>query len=141
MTNETMSSTMPSSMTTSMTSGNFTELFDAFNRHDIDGIMRFFADDCVFDTVGGSEVYGTRINGAEAIAKAFSGVWAAMPDASWGIHQHFVCGDRAVSEWTFSGTQADGSRIEAQGCDLFTFRNGKIIKKQAFRKQRPLLSA
>ena len=101
--------------------------------------MRFFAEDCVFNAVGGPEVYGTRIEGAKAIAEAFSGVWKSMPDAEWGKHSHFVAGDRGVSEWTFSGTAADGSRIEAEGCDLFTFRDGKIVRKQAFRKNRPVL--
>lgn len=116
-------------------------LFEAFNRHDIDGVMSFFAPDCVFNAVGGAEVYGTRFEGAEAIAAAFSGVWAAMPDARWDHHSHLVHGDRAVSEWTFSGTNADGSRIEAEGCDLFTLLDGKIIRKQAFRKNRPVLNA
>jgi len=122
-----------------LTADDLSSLFDAFNRHDIDGIMRFFAEDCVFDAVGGPEVYGTRIRGTHSIANAFSGVWTAMPDATWAEHTHFVHGDRGVSEWTFSGTAADGSRIHAQGCDLFTFRDRKIIRKQAFRKNRPVL--
>jgi taurine dehydrogenase small subunit len=103
--------------------------------------MTFFAEDCVFYTVGGEEVYGTRLEGKEAIAKAFSGVWATMSDASWDGHRHFVSGDRAVSEWTFRGTDANGARIEAEGCDLFTQQGGKIVRKQAFRKNRPLLTA
>lgn len=113
------------------------ELFEAFNRHDLEGIMSFFADDCIFNAVGGAAVYGTRFEGKDEIGRAFAGVWEAMPDASWGHHSHFVHGDRAVSEWTFSGTGKDGMRIEAQGADIFTLRDGKIIFKQAFRKQRP----
>jgi ketosteroid isomerase-like protein len=116
-------------------------LFDAFNRHDIEAVMSFFAPDCVFNAIGGPEVYGTRFEGREAIAAAFSGVWGAMKDAHWDHQGHFIHGDRAVSEWTFSGTNADGSRVEAEGCDLFTLRDGKIVRKQAFRKNRPLLTA
>lgn len=116
-------------------------LFDAFNRHDVDVVMSFFADDCVFNAIGGPEVYGTRFDTPEAISNAFAGVWKAMPDARWDHHSHFVHDDRAVSEWTFSGTNADGTRVEAEGCDLFTLRDGKIIRKQAFRKNRPLLKA
>ena len=115
-------------------------LFDAFNRHDVDAVMSVFADDCVFYAVAGDEIYGTKIAGFDAIAKAFSGVWANMSDAHWDHHSHFVRGDRAVSEWTFSGTNADDSRVEAEGAGLFTLRDGKIIVKQAFRKQRPLLN-
>jgi steroid delta-isomerase-like uncharacterized protein len=124
-----------------MTAHDLAELFDAFNRHDIDVIMSYFADDCVFDAVAGPEVYGSRFQGTKAIRTAFSNVWAAMPDARWDHHSHFVHGDRAVSEWTFSGTNSDGTRIEAEGCDLFTLRDGNIIRKQAFRKNRPLLEA
>jgi taurine dehydrogenase small subunit len=112
--------------------------FNAFNRHDIDAVMTHFAEDCVFTSVGGHEVFGTRIEGREAIARAFVTVWAAMPDAEWADHRHFLCGDRAVSEWTFRGTDADGRRTEAQGVDLFTLRDGKLVMKQAFRKQRPI---
>ncbi|MEF2549001.1 nuclear transport factor 2 family protein, partial [Aurantimonas sp. E1-2-R+4] len=50
-------------------------------------------------------------------------------------------GHSPVSEWTFSGTNADGTKVEAQGADLFTLRGGKIVVKQAFRKNRPLLTA
>lgn len=115
--------------------------FDAFNRHDIDGVMKCFAEDCVFYTVGGAEAHGTKIEGAPAIAEAFSAVWGAMPDAHWDHHSHFVHDDRAVSEWTFSGTNTDGTRVEAQGADLFTLRGGKITVKQALRKNRLLIEA
>ncbi|MDF1619536.1 nuclear transport factor 2 family protein [Pseudothioclava nitratireducens] len=128
-------------MTKTLTADDLKATFDAFNRHDVAAVMTHFADDCTFTTVGGAEEFGTRIDGAEAIAKAFAGVWAAMPDAEWADHRHFVCGDRAVSEWTFKGTDAQGQRIEAQGVDLFTLRDGLIVEKQAFRKQRPPFAA
>ncbi|MEM7506565.1 MAG: nuclear transport factor 2 family protein [Pseudomonadota bacterium] len=128
-------------MTKTLTAADLSATFDAFNRHDIDGVMVCFADDCVFYTVAGPEVYGAKVEGAAAIADAFSGVWAAMPDAHWEHHSHFVHGDRAVSEWIFSGTAADGSRVEAEGADLFTLRDGQIVVKQALRKQRPVLKA
>lgn len=123
-------------MTKTLTPDDLAATFDAFNRHDVDAVMTHFADDCVFYTVAGPEVFGAKIEGAEAIAEAFSGVWAAMPDAHWDHRDHFVHGDRAVSEWTFSGTGADGKRIEAEGADLFTLRDGQIVVKQALRKQR-----
>jgi ketosteroid isomerase-like protein len=123
------------------TAQDLSDLFDAFNRHDVDAVMSYFGADCVFNAVGGPEVYGTRFDTPEAIGKAFSGVWGAMADAHWAHHGHFVHGDRAVSEWTFSGTNKDGSRVEAEGCDLFTLRDGKIVRKQAFRKNRPLLQS
>lgn len=123
-------------MSKQLTADDLAATFDAFNRHDVDAVMTHFADDCVFYTVAGPDVHGAKIEGATAIADAFSGVWAAMSDAHWDHHSHFVHGDRAVSEWTFSGTSADGQRVEAQGADLFTLRDGEIVVKQALRKQR-----
>ena len=109
---------------------------DAWNRHDVDAIMSFMTDDCVFEASGGSEVCGTRYAGREAVRAAFAEVWAIFPDAHWDGARHFVGGDRGVSEWTFTGTRADGTRVAVHGCDLLTFRNGKIALKNSYRKNR-----
>lgn len=114
---------------------------DAWNRHDVDALMRFMTDDCVFEASAGPEVCGASHRGREAVRAAFSDVWTAFPDAQWRDPHHFVCGDRGVSEWTFAGTRADGSRVEVHGCDVFTFREGKIAVKNSYRKNRPPLPA
>lgn len=113
----------------------------AWNRHDIDALMSFMTDDCVFETAAGPDACGTRHTGTEAVRRAFAGAWQAVPDAQWLNGQHFVQGDFGVSQWTFTGTTADGSRIETDGVDVFAFRNGKIQSKKAFRKARPNLPA
>jgi steroid delta-isomerase-like uncharacterized protein len=112
---------------------------DAWNRHDIDALMTFMTDDCVFEAAAGPDACGTRYQGREAVRTAFAQVWAMFPDARWENGRHFVAGERGVSEWTFTGTHPDGTRVEADGCDLFTFRDGKIAVKNAFRKDRPRL--
>ena len=113
---------------------------DAFNRHDADAIMAFMTDDCVFEASAGPEACGARFEGPAAVRAAFGDVWATFPDAHWGGARHFVCGDRGVSEWTFTGTRGDGSRVEVHGCDLFRFRDGRIALKNSYRKNRPPLS-
>lgn len=114
-------------------------VFEAFNRHDVDGVLAHMSEDVVFETAGGPEAHGTRISGRSAVGEAFANVWTTMPDVEWRNTSHFACGDYGVSQWTFVATQPDGKRIEADGCDIFTFRDGKICKKQAFRKARPAL--
>lgn len=114
---------------------------DAWNRHDVQALMRFMTDDCVFEASGGPEVCGTRYVGREAVEAGFRDVWKNYPDAQWHSPRHFVCGDRGVSEWTFTGTRTDGIRVEVNGCDLFTFRDGRIALKNSYRKNRPLLAA
>jgi len=117
------------------------EFAAAWNRHDIDALMSFMSDDCVFETVGGPEQYGSRHSGPEAVRAAFAAAWKNFPDAQWENGRHWVAGDRGVSESTFRGTAADGSRIEADMVDVFTFKDGRIRVKNAFRKQRPALPA
>ena len=112
---------------------------DAWNRHDIDAVMSFMTEDCVFEASAGEQVCGSRYEGFDAVRAAFAGVWALFPDAHWGGARHFVVADRGVSEWTFTGTRADGTRVEVNGCDLFTFREGRIALKNSYRKNRPLL--
>jgi len=41
-----------------------------------------------------------------------------------------------VSEWVFTGTTADGKKVEVNGSDIFTFRNGKIAVKNSYFKNR-----
>ncbi len=96
---------------------------DAWNLHDIEAIMDYMADDCVF--VASS---GTRFEGRDAVREVFAEVLADFPDVHFRSDQHFVSGDRGLSEWVFTGTDAeDGSKVEQQGCDIFTFRDGKIV--------------
>jgi len=109
---------------------------DAFNRHDLDALMSMMTADAVFEASVGKNVDGERHQGAAAVRAAFAAVFAQYPDAQWRNGRHFVAGDRGVSEWTFTGTRADGIRVETNGCDLFTFRDGKIAVKDSFRKNR-----
>ncbi len=110
---------------------------DAWNRHDADALMSFMTDDCVFEASAGPEVCGARHVGPQAVRAAYAEVWSTFPDAHWGHARHFVAGSRGVSEWTFTGTRSDGSRVEVDGCDLFTLREGKIALKDSYRKNRP----
>jgi len=36
----------------------------------------------------------------------------------------------------FTGTTAEGKKIEVNGCDVFTFRGDKIVKKDSYFKNR-----
>lgn len=102
--------------------------------------MAMMTDDGIFEASAGNDVNGERHEGQRAVRAAYEAVFAQYPDARWSNARHFVTGNRGVSEWTFTGTQNDGSRVEVTGCDLFTFRNGKIAVKNSFRKNRRVLA-
>jgi ketosteroid isomerase-like protein len=108
----------------------------AFDEHDLDGIMSHFAVDAVFDGPSGTEPWGTRFVGREAVRDAFAARFSGIPDIRYQDDDHFVDGDRGASEWTLSGTTTEGQRIEVRGCDLWTLRDGKVVKKDSFWKIR-----
>jgi ketosteroid isomerase-like protein len=108
----------------------------AFDEHDLDGILAHFAPDAVFEGPRGPEPYGKRWAGIDAIREGFAARFAGIPDVRYTNDAHFVDGDRGASEWTLSGTTTDGQRIEVRGCDLWTFRDGKVVKKDSFWKIR-----
>jgi steroid delta-isomerase-like uncharacterized protein len=107
---------------------------DAFNRHDVDAIMSFFADDCVFESPRGPEPCGRRLVGAEAVREGFADRFAGIPDVHYGKAAHWLAAERGVSEWTLTGTTTEGERLELRGCDLWTFRNGMVVKKDSYWK-------
>ena len=110
---------------------------DAWNKHDVDALMSFMTPDGVFESSAGNTVNGERYEGEKAVRAAYAAIFTTYPDARWNNARHFVAGDRGVSEWTFTGTMKDGKRVEVTGCDLFTFKNGKIALKNSYRKNRP----
>lgn len=107
---------------------------DAFNRHDVDAIMAFFTDDCVFDMPRGPEPGGRRLAGKDAVREGIASRFAGIPDVHYGDDRHWTSADRGVSEWTITGTTAAGTRIAVRGCDLFEFRAGKIARKDSYWK-------
>jgi ketosteroid isomerase-like protein len=109
---------------------------EAWNRHDLVTLMACMTDDCIFEASAGPDVCGMRHAGPQEVSTAFAEVFASFPDAHWREARHFVAGNHGVSEWTFTGTRTDGTRVEVNGCDLLTFRDGKIAIKNSYRKNR-----
>lgn len=112
-------------------------VLDGFNRHDLDAILEHFADDAVFESPRGPEPFGTRFVGKEAVRAGLAKRFAGIPDVHYGDDRHFVSADgsRGVSEWTLTGTTTDGERLEVRGCDLWTFRDGRIVVKDSYWKR------
>lgn len=107
---------------------------DAFNRHDLDDIMSFFADECVFYMPRGPEPWGQRFVGWDAVREGLASRFAGLPDVHYGDDRHWACGRLGVSEWLLTGTTLAGKRIEVRGIDLLEFEGGKIIRKDSYWK-------
>jgi taurine dehydrogenase small subunit len=52
----------------------------------------------------------------------------------WDHKEYIYAGNRAISVWTVRGKGADGEGLNYQGCDIYTFRGGKICAKDTYWK-------
>ena len=105
-----------------------------FDRHDLEAILEHFADDAVFDAPRGPEPFGQRFAGKAAVAEAFAGRFAGIPDVRYTDDSHFVDGDTGMSKWILTGTTHEGRRVEVRGCDFYTFRDGLVVRKDSYWK-------
>lgn len=109
-------------------------ILDGFNRHDLDAIMAFFAEDATLDTPRGANVWGTRFEGKAAVREGLAARFAGIPDVHYGEDRHWVAGDRGASEWRLTGTTTSGERVDVRGCDLWEFRDGLVVRKDSYWK-------
>ncbi len=112
-------------------------ILEAFNRHDLDAIMGYLADDAVLETPRGPDPWGTRFVGADAVRAGLAMRFDGIPDVHYGDDDHFLSADgtRGVSEWLLTGTTTDGERLEVRGCDIWTFADGRVVRKDAYWKR------
>jgi len=109
-------------------------LVAAFNAHDLDAIMALFADDAVLEMPRGPDPWGRRFVGHAAVRDGLKARFEGLPDVHYGADSHYVDGDMGISQWTVTGTMKSGERIEARGCDFYSFRGDKVVKKDSFWK-------
>jgi ketosteroid isomerase-like protein len=110
------------------------KFLEAFNSHDLDAIMEFFAEDCSMDLPRGSNPWGTRLIGKKQVREGCVSRFKGLPDAHYGDDRHWVFGNMGFSEWTLTGTTPTGEYVEVRGTDHLEFRNGKVVRKDSYWK-------
>jgi len=109
-------------------------ILNAFNAHDLDRIMEFFAEDCSLDTPRGPDAWGRRYVGKAAVREGLAGRFAGLPDVHYSEDRHFGSGNMVVSEWLLTGTTPAGEQVRVRGCDHLEFREGKVVRKDSYWK-------
>lgn len=111
-------------------------LCEAFNAHDLDRIMSFFAESCVLEMPRGPHPWGARYEGKQAVREGLAGRFEGLPDVHYGNDEHFVDEARqtGISTWVLTGTTRDGRRLEVHGCDFYTFEDGLVVRKDSYWK-------
>jgi ketosteroid isomerase-like protein len=116
-----------------MTSERLMEFGAAWDRRDIDALMAFITDNCIFSASVGSEPGQTYI-GKEAVRQGFEKMLKHDEGGESRSGDVWVAGNKGVAEWSYIFTNEKGEKFELRGCDLFEFDGNQICRKDAFRK-------
>jgi ketosteroid isomerase-like protein len=118
-----------------MTESKLWEMVKAWEKQDIEALMEFIADDCIYVTTTGPAP-GTVYSGKDEVRRGFIETLSSDSDVQSDDHfgPMFICGNRGVLEWSSSFVNANHERVTVRGCDLFEFDGDKIRRKDAFRK-------
>ncbi|MEE9324396.1 MAG: nuclear transport factor 2 family protein [Dehalococcoidia bacterium] len=107
---------------------------EAFNRHDVDGIMALMTDDCVFEHITPAPD-GQRLEGQAAVREAWVHLFSAFHDVYFDEEELFAAGDRCVTRWTFTWKDDEGNPGRLRGTDIFRVKDGKVSEKLAYVKE------
>ena len=100
---------------------------EAWNAQDVDAILAFHAPGMVFE----NHTAGERAEG-DAVRDHIGAIFANWPDLRFRGRRLYARDGLVVSEWTATGTHADGRRLEWDGIDVFPFENGLILRKDVY---------
>lgn len=109
------------------------EFNEAFNRHDVEGMMKLMSDDCVFENTDPAPD-GTRYAGKEAVTQFWKNFFQESPQAHIEIEEIFGLGMRCVMRWKYEWIDAEGKKGHVRGVDIFQVREGLITEKFSYVK-------
>ena len=105
----------------------------AWGRADLETLMSFVADDCVYSASVGPEP-GETFVGKDAVRAGFIKMLAHDRDSVSEPGDVHTFGDTAVSTWGFRRRDRERRSILVRGCDVWLFRGGLIVRKDSYRK-------
>ena len=110
------------------------EFNEAFNSHDVAGMMKLMSDDCVFENTHPAPD-GTPYSGKEVVTQFWQNFFQESPRAHIEIEEIFGLGNnRCVMRWTYSWVDEAGNQGHVRGVDIFKLSDGLISEKLSYVK-------
>jgi len=106
--------------------------FDAFNRHDIDGVMACFHDEAVLVSAA-----GTKCIGQAEVRRSYETEFSTFPDGRCELRLCTGNSGHGVAESFFHGTHSQRGRIEALGAEVMEIVDGKIKEIRDYHRPLP----
>jgi predicted SnoaL-like aldol condensation-catalyzing enzyme len=101
---------------------------EAFNRHDVSGMMQLMSDDCVFENTDPAPD-GTVYSGKEVVTRFWQDFFRESPQAHIDIEEIFGMGNRCIMRWKYSWGEG-----HVRGVDIFKVVDGLISEKFSYVK-------
>jgi predicted SnoaL-like aldol condensation-catalyzing enzyme len=109
------------------------EFNEAFNRHDVAGMMQYMSDDCIFENTNPGPD-GAVYTGKEAVTQFWQGFFRESPHAHIEIEEIFGLGMRCIMRWRYEWVDLAGKKGHVRGVDIFQVKNGSISEKLSYVK-------
>lgn len=106
---------------------------EAFNRHDVTGMMAQMSENCVFENTTPSPD-GTVIAGKEAVTQFWQEFFHQSPQAHIEVEEIFGMGNRCVMRWSYTWVEANGEKGHVRGVDIFQVKSNLISQKLSYVK-------
>jgi limonene-1,2-epoxide hydrolase len=106
---------------------------DAFNQHDVPGMMQLMSDDCIFENTSPAPD-GTVYTGKAAVTQFWQTFFRESPQAHIEIEEIGGLGMRCVMRWRYSWVDTAGEKGHVRGVDIFLVKNGLICEKLSYVK-------
>lgn len=106
---------------------------EAFNRHDVDGMMALMSEDCVFENTTPAPD-GSRYEGKKVVRLFWQEFFRASPEAHIKIEEIFSAGDRCIMRWKYTWVDSGGGEGHVRGVDIFRVRDDLIHEKLSYVK-------
>ena len=106
---------------------------EAFNRHDVPGMMQRMSADCIFENTYPAPD-GTTYQGKEAVTQFWEDFFRDSPSAHIEIEEIFGMGNQCVMRWRYEWVDAAGKQGHVRGVDIFKVQEGLIAEKLSYVK-------
>jgi predicted SnoaL-like aldol condensation-catalyzing enzyme len=109
------------------------EFNEAFNRHDVAGMMKLMTDDCIFENTDPAPD-GTLYSGKEAVTQFWQDFFRESPNAHIEIEEIFGMGLHCIMRWKYTWVDSVGQQGHVRGVDVFKLRENLISEKLSYVK-------
>lgn len=109
------------------------EFNEAFNRHDVVGMMQLMSEDCVFENTAPAPA-GTVYAGKANVTQFWQDFFRAAPAAHIDIEEIFGLGTRCIMRWRYSWVEGADTAGYVRGVDVFQVQDELITEKLSYVK-------